>query len=348
MRWCVTKLGNFIYFLWGILFGLRVLGFFNSFLYQQASCLDRKFLQAPQGTSGFVWVVSKWRIAVIDICTAVAHLLPSSLPLPHYFSLCSPPPPCLFLLCGHSAVGSHNAWHSPWFVFQVLLFPPCEAQRFPMSAVISGLPFRKAKAAEEILSRPVGKCSPAIAINTVPFPVLLKGTPNRKVSALCTALQLRFNSLAPTSLSCPIKAPLAFFAKCSLSLGVIASRGLPLRVFTTAFFPLLPREMLVVLDSEIIDIDLSIWKYIFSVTMVNKSALKDDINMLAWLTSEWLCSVRGFTFLERSLLCSLRLCFPSAYVFDINCILHMHCKEIMGLLIALWQSLSSHIIFDIG
>lgn len=169
--------------------------------YQQASCWDRKFLQVLQGTSGFVWVVSQWWLPVIDISTAVAHLLPFS--LPHCFSACSPPPPCLFLLCGHSAVGSHNAWHSPWLVFKVLLFPPCEAQRFPMSAVLSGLPSRKAKAAVEILSRPVGKCSPAIAINTVPFPVLLKGTPNRKVSALCTALQLCFNSLAPTWLSCP-------------------------------------------------------------------------------------------------------------------------------------------------
>lgn len=193
--------------------------------------------------------------------------------------------PCLFLLCGHSAVGSCNAWHSPWFVFQVLLFPPCEAQRFPLSAVLSGLPFRKAKAAVEILSRPVGKCSPAIAINTVPFPVLLKGTPNRKVSALCTTLQLCFNSLAPTSLSCPNKTALAFFPKCSLSLAIIASRGLPLRVFTTAFFPLLPREMLVVLDSEIFYVGFSIWKYVFSVITVNKSALKDGISRLSWLTS---------------------------------------------------------------
>jgi len=57
---------------------------------------------------------------------------------------------------------------------------------FPTSAVVSGLPFRKAKAAAEILSRPVGKCSTAIAINTVPFPLLQRGTPNRKVSAART------------------------------------------------------------------------------------------------------------------------------------------------------------------
>lgn len=249
------------------------------------------------GSSGDKWVcLSGLQVTapVVDIRTALAHLLPSSLPLPHCFCLCSPPPPCLFLLCGHSAVGSHNAWHSPWFVFQVLLFPPCEAQKFPMSAVVSGLPFRKAKAAEEILSRPVGKCSPAIAINTVSFPVFLKGAPNRKVSVLCTTLRLHFNSLAPTSLSCPSKAALAFFAKCSLSVDVIASRGLPLGVFTRAFFPLLPREMLAVLESEIIDVGLSVWKNVFNVTLVNKSALEEGINRLAWLTRQWLCCVEGF------------------------------------------------------
>lgn len=47
---------------------------------------------------------------------------------------------------------------------------------FPMSAVDLGLPFGEAKADLQILSRPVGKCSKAVAINTVHFPLSVKGT----------------------------------------------------------------------------------------------------------------------------------------------------------------------------
>lgn len=92
MRWFVTN-EQFYLFVWGGLFVLRVLGFFNPFLYQRASCLDRKFLQVPRGTSGFVWVASKWQRPVVDISAAVAHLLPTSLPLPCSSSLFSPPSP---------------------------------------------------------------------------------------------------------------------------------------------------------------------------------------------------------------------------------------------------------------
>lgn len=278
MRWLVTNLSNFIYLFRGCCLFWGFLGFFNPFLYQQASYWDRKFLQVPWGWVGLCeWPPSDSNLPL----TSALLLLTCCLLLFLFLAVpLSAPPPPLFLLCSRLAVGSCNAWHSPRFVFRVLLFPSCEAQRFPMSAVVSGLPFRKAKADVEILSRPVGKCSPAIAINTVPFPLLLKGTPNRKVSAVCTTSRLRFNSLAPTSLSCLNKAASAFFAKCSLSLEIIASRGLPLRVFTTAFFPLLPREMLVVLDSEIIDVDFSIWKYVLTVIKVNKNVFKDSINRL--------------------------------------------------------------------
>jgi len=36
--------------------------------------------------------------------------------------------PSLLFSC--EAVGSRNAWHNLWLVFQALLFPPCEAQSF--------------------------------------------------------------------------------------------------------------------------------------------------------------------------------------------------------------------------
>lgn len=191
-------------------------------------------------------------------------------------------------------MGSRNPWHSPWFVFQVLLFPPCEAQSFATAAVVSGLPFRKAKADVEILSRRVGKCSPAIAINTVPFPLLLKGTPNRKVSAVCTASWLHFNCLAPTSLSCINKAASAFFAKCSLSLEIIASRGLPLRVFTTTFFPTPPRGDVSSAWFRDYWCQLQYLEIRLTVIKVNKNALKDSINRLVWLTSKWSQRVKGF------------------------------------------------------
>jgi len=41
------------------------------------------------------------------------------------------------------------------------------------------------------------------------------------------------------------------------------------------------------------------------------------------------------TFLECSLLSSLGVCSPSAYIFKSNEMLHMHCKRRMELLIAL-------------
>ncbi|KAF4794118.1 hypothetical protein TURU_104618 [Turdus rufiventris] len=49
--------------------------------------------------------------------------------------------------------------------------------------------------------------------------------------------------------------------------------------------------MLVVLDSEIIDVGLSIWKYVFSVTMVNKNALKDGTNSQFWNSANCLVYV---------------------------------------------------------
>lgn len=120
MRWFVTSLKNVIYLFRGFLLVLRVLGFFNPFLYRHASCWDGTFPQVPRGKSRVARAASKWQLPVVDISAALAPLFSSSvflsLPLPPFF-------PC-------EAVGSHNAWHSPWFVFQVLLFPPCEAQSF--------------------------------------------------------------------------------------------------------------------------------------------------------------------------------------------------------------------------
>lgn len=113
---------------------------------------------------------------------SVLLLLPCCLFLPLFLAVfIAPQSPFLLRGCGQ-----------PKCVAQPLAClsgPPVSSlwgPEFPTSAVVSGLPFRKAKAAAEILSRPVGKCSTAIAINTVPFPLLQRGTPNRKVSAART------------------------------------------------------------------------------------------------------------------------------------------------------------------
>jgi len=179
MRWFVTNLRNAIYLFRGFLFVFRGLSFFNPFLYRQASCWGGMFLQVLEGQVGLLKrPPSDCYLSLASVLLFLPCCLFLLLFLTDFIAPQSP-----FLLWG---CGQPKCMAQP---LACLSGPPVSSlwgPEFPTSAVVSGLPFRKAKAAAEILSRPVGKCSTAIAINTVPFPLLQRGTPNRKVSAART------------------------------------------------------------------------------------------------------------------------------------------------------------------